>query len=229
MEARTGLVIGGMTAVAASIAVVTAVALANTAALADSPGASIASAHVVVPAAATPTATPQPTPVPTTTPDALAPSAEPEVVEAPAPVVVAPPESTTSQTPAAPATGPQVAEPAAPAVAGDIDSAIAAAKAAGTWEALRSWATAHGWSSGRIDALVARLQREIADQNEQQNLNGPHDSDTPWGSESEFPRGQQQSEGSQRPAHAGSNVGNGNGAWNDGKKDQSRNSPDERD
>ena len=39
----------------------------------------------------------------------------------------------------------------------------------------------------------------------------------------------QQSTGSQPPAHAGSNVGNGNGAGNGEKKDQSRNSPDKRD
>ncbi|MGU3646117.1 hypothetical protein ACLBXX_14205 [Microbacterium sp. C23T] len=248
MQARTGLVIGGMTAVAASVAVVTAVALANTAALAESAGTSVASKRVVVPAAASPSSTPQPAPA--ATPDALSPSAEPEVVQAPAPVEVAPPASTTTRTPANAA--PEVAAPAPPAppappAAGDLDSAIAAAKAAGTWDALRSWAASHGWSNGRLDALIARLEQEFAGQNEQGDGNN---SDNSSGSttqrqgivqapapEQEAPaqppqkqkQSGRQSTGQKPPAHAGSNVGNGNGAGNDGKKDQSRNSPDKRD
>ncbi len=240
METRTGLVIGGMTAVAASVAVVTAVALANTAALADSVGTSVASERVLVPAAAAPSATPRPTPAATS--DALVPSAQPEVVEAPAPVDVAPSVSTGTRAPAAPAA--PAAAPPAPAAPTDVDAAIAAAKAAGTWDALRSWAASQGWPSGRLDALIARLERELADQNKQQERNGSGDSSRSTtqrqgivqapAPEQKLPASQQKqsgrpSTGPQPPAHAGSNVGNGNGAGNDGKKDQSRNSPDKRD
>uniref|UniRef100_UPI00197C1FB7 hypothetical protein n=1 Tax=Microbacterium sp. CPCC 204701 TaxID=2493084 RepID=UPI00197C1FB7 len=52
MDARTGLVIGGMATVAASVAVVCAVALTTPAALADSPGTNVATARVLVPASA---------------------------------------------------------------------------------------------------------------------------------------------------------------------------------
>jgi len=212
VEARTGLVMGGITAVAASVAVVTAVAFANTAALADSPGTNVETEHVVVPAAAAPSATP------TAASDAQPPQAEAEVAEAPAPEV-APTESTGSQTPGtsvapvAPAPPvPEVARPAAPAVPGDIEAAIAAAKEAGSWEAVRAWAIAHGWSSERIDALVSHLQRELEE--------SPVREHKPSGREST---------GWQRPGHGAPNVGHGDGAVNDGKKDQSRNSPDWRD
>ncbi|MDR7190804.1 hypothetical protein J2Y46_003662 [Microbacterium sp. BE35] len=253
MHVRTGLVIGGMTAVAASVAVVTAVALANTAALADSPGTSIASKRVVVPAAGAPSAAPQPAQA--TTPDALTPSAEPEVVQAPEPVEVVPPPSISPRTPATAAPENAPAAPAPPAATGDIDSAIAAAKAAGTWDALRTWADSHGWPSGRLDALIARLEREITDQNplDEGNKSGGANSSSESNDSTaqrqgvvqapapghkvpaqQRPQKQQKESGQQwtgqkPPAHAGSNVGNGNGAGNDGKKDQSRNSPDRRD
>jgi hypothetical protein len=248
VDARTGLVIGGMTAVAASVAVVTAVALANTAALADSEGTSVASKRVVVPAPASPSATPRPTPAATS--DALIPSAQPEVVQAPAPVEVAPSESTGGRGYTAPA-APEVVAPAAPDASGDVDAAIAAAQAAGSWDSLRSWAAAQGWSSGRLDALIARLERENADQNKQSDSSGSLESSgadaqrqgivqspAPAPAQrqvnaqapvEEQKKSGQRSTGPQRPAHAGSNVGNGNGAGNGEKKDQSRNSPDKRD
>ncbi|MEV4688855.1 hypothetical protein [Microbacterium sp. LWH3-1.2] len=250
MDARTGLVIGGMTAVAASVAVVTAVALANTAALVDSEGTSVASKRVVVPAPASASATPRPTPAATS--DALIPSAEPEVVEAPSPVHVAPPASTGKRTPATT----EAVAPAAPAPPADIDAAIAAAEAAGTWDALRGWAAANGWSNARLEALIARLERENADQSEKQDLKSSSESSDSTAQRQSFVQVQaqaqapapapvsapepelpaaeekqsgQQSTGSQPPAQAGSNVAHGNGAGNDGKKDQSRNSPDKRD
>jgi len=228
VEARTGLVIGGITAVAASVAVVTAVAFSNTAALADSRGTSIASEHVVVPSAASPSATPRATP--TVTPEALTPSAQAEVVEAPAPVVVDPPAPASPPPPSVPATTPEVAQPAAPAPPTDLESAIAAAKASGTWDAIRNWASAHGWSTGRIDALLARLERERAQW---------QGDDTSWGTDSSGRQSlsstQQKNQtgqrwtGADRPAHAGTNVGSGNGADDDAKKNQSRHSPDRRD
>ncbi|MDQ7879895.1 hypothetical protein Q9R08_18025 [Microbacterium sp. QXD-8] len=231
MEARTGLVIGGVTAVAASIAVVTAVALANTMALADSPGTSLASEHVVVPAATSPSPSPSPSATPAVTPAALVPPADAEVAEAPAPLVVAQPPAADGSRPTANApAAPDRAQPAAPA---DIEPVIAAAKAAGSWEELRSWAAAHGWTTARTDALVSRLERELAEKSEvaerpvqtqsdgQQNLVAPV--------EQQKSSADRRSNGPDRPAHAGGNVGNGNGADHDAKKDQSRNSPDKRD
>ena len=169
------------------------------------------------------------------------------MVQAPAPVDVAPSEATGARPHTAPA-APEAAAPAAPSPPDDIDAAIAAAKEAGTWDPLRSWAASNGWSGGRVDALIARLERENADQNKQQESNNLSDSSGATtqrrslvqapppdpAPEQELPATEQkhpgqQSTGSHRPAHAGSNVGNGNGAGNDGKKDQSRNSPDKRD
>lgn len=245
MDARTGLVIGGMTAVAASIAVVTAVALANTAALVDVPGTSVASERVVVPSTASPSATPRATP--TAVAETVAPSAEPEVVEAPAPVVVDPPTTGTTRSPAAPATAPQVAAPVTPA---DIEPVIEAAKAAGSWDSLRTWAAEHGWTPARIEALVSRLEREAAEKSEAEKTEvaelpadgGSAQRQGVVGAQTEqqktdadrTPNGPQRpahagSNAPERPAHAGSNVGNGNGAGHDAKKDQSRNSPDKRD
>ena len=222
MEARTGLVVGGLTAVTVSVAVVSAVAFANTAALADSPGTTVASEQVVVPAAASPSATPQT--APTVTPDALTPSAEVEVVEAPAPVVVDP-ASPTAPVHAAPAPGPDAvtpAAPAAPAAAADLEQAVAAAKASGSWDPIRTWAAAHGWSTDRLDSFLSRLERESPahddSDDDRKGMIGGQQNQT-----------DRTSTGADRPAHAGTNVGSGNGAGRDAKRDQSRNSPDERD
>ncbi|MFK4806320.1 hypothetical protein ACI3KX_10660 [Microbacterium sp. ZW CA_36] len=223
MEARTGLVIGGVTAVAASIAVVTAVALANTMALADSPGTSLASERVIVPSATSPSASPSASAA--VTPEAPVPPVNAEVVEAPAPQVVDQPLASDGSR--ATTNAPIAAEPAAPA---DIETVIAAAKAAGSWEELRSWANAQGWTTARIDALVSRLERGAAEtaerpvrtqSDDQQNLVAP--------GEQQKSSADRTSNGPNRPAHAGGNVGNGNGADHDAKKDQSRNSPDKRD
>ncbi|MBD3942364.1 hypothetical protein IF188_11705 [Microbacterium sp. NEAU-LLC] len=247
MDARTGLVIGGMTAVAASVAVVCVVAMANTAALKDSPATTVAAAKILVPAAS-------PTSAPKTTPTAQAvvtpeQTTQAEVVAAPDPTEVEPSTTTTPVTetvvpshvdpaPAAPV------EPVVPAPAegpADVDSAIEAARATGTWESLRSWAERHGWSTGRIDALIERLSR--GDDNERLDLTQGHD-DTPpaqkqsgtadrtGGATAELqPQDQSGSRlttTTEHPAKAGSN-GRGDDAVPTPKKDQSRNSPDRRD
>ena len=243
MEARTGLVIGGVTAVVASIAVVTAVAMTNTLALTDSQGTSLASDRVVVPSATSPSASPSATPTVTT--EAL-PPADAEVVEAPAPLVVesssGAQESRTPATPAAPPTPQPAPDAGGPATPADLEPAIAAAKAAGSWDGLRTWALAHGWTTARIDALVSRLDREMAAQ--APGAEGASEvAEAPARTDSDAQRRQvaggtedQKStadtepvHNDRRPAHAGSNVGNGNGAGHDAKKDQSRVSPDKRD
>jgi hypothetical protein len=249
VEARTGLVIGGVTAVAASIAVVTAVAVANTMALKDSPGTSLASESVVVPSTTSPSASPRATPTATLE---AAPPAAAEVVEAPAPLVVQPPfESDAPSTSVAPADPPASAtapDAPPPAPATDIDSVIAAAKASGSWDELRAWTKAQGWTTARIDALVSRLERELAEKSPESSNSAElseapvlSDPTTQRDSTTQLRQVQAEAEyvhqttsepvsvGKERPAHAGSNVGNGNGAGHDAKKDQSRNSPDKRD
>lgn len=228
---------GGMTAVAASVAVVCIVAMTNTAALKDSPATTVAASRVLVPAASSPSATPSPAPVATT--PVVTPN-EAEVVEAPDPTAVEP----TAPTASAPRTA--AAPPASDAgeAAADVDAAIEAARATGTWDSLRVWAQDHGWSTGRIDALIERLSRAAADdrQTGTAELVGPGaggTSDKQAGTadrsgslQTQF--GPSTSEVSpkkphpEHPANAGSN-GNGNGAGPHAKKDQSRNSPDKRD
>lgn len=265
MDGRTGLVVGGLTAVAASVAVVTAVAFTNTAALQDSPGAAVTTGRVLVPAASPSTTTPTPASRPTAVdaptpapdviaPDAIAPPAG--VAEAPAPVIV-------RRADAPPAAGPLDAgtAPDVPAAADQLESVIATAAAAGSWDAVRAWASAHGWSAGRIEALVARLDREraaedddasvmpvpvdvtteerrFAEAESQRRLAAPESSSqgtAPGLSRSagDLPGGEraqpQKPFHPPRPAHAGANVGHGNGAGPDAKKDQSRDSPDKRD
>ncbi|WP_426320333.1 hypothetical protein [Microbacterium sp. E-13] len=255
MDARTGLVIGGATAVVASIAVVTAVAVANTAALADAPGTSVASERVIVPAAGTPSATSRPTATssprpqtPTAPVDAEnveaenveAQNVEAEVVDAPAPVVVESPSTTPDDDgSSAPATEPDGSGHARPT---ELEPVIAEAKATGDWKAVREWTAAHGWPAGRIDALVDRLERERAAENTQAavpsapsnrvegaGLVGGQPEEQPGVS---IPRPPMEAERAPvppgKPAHAGSNVEHGNGAAHGEKKDQSRNPPDKR-
>ena len=237
MEARTGLVIGGVTAVVASIAVVTAVALTSTMALADSRGTSLASERVVVPSAPAPSASPRATPTATSETQA---AVDAEVVEAPAPLVVdtssGSQEARIPATPAVPPAAQPAPDVAAPTIPADLEPAIAAAKAAGSWEGLRTWALAHGWNAARIDALLSRLDREMAAHAPSADGTAEHnDSDThrrlgaSGSDEQKSTAGTEPAHNDRRPAHAGSNVGNGNGAGHDAKKDQSRNSPDKRD
>lgn len=241
MDARTGLVVGGMTAVAASVAVVCAVAMTNTAALKDSPATTVASSRILVPASSS---TPSATPTPTLTQAPAVPD-EAEVVEAPAPTEVEPPASTADNPPRTP---PPAAQPQAGAPAGDVESAIEAARVAGTWDSLRAWAAANGWSDGRIDSLIKRLERAAeadrlsgGDQLQAPDKNAPAQKDSAavvGGSTDRLVQapaaptnqgGSQKQSHPQHPANAGSpGNGNGNGAGPDAKKDQPRNSPDKR-
>jgi hypothetical protein len=239
VDGRTGLVVGGLTAVAASVAVVTAVALTNATALQDSPGSTVTAGRVLVPAASPATTTPlAPAPAAAPQPHATAPPAE--IAEAPAPVVVDTPPTMT-RPPVAPATAPDAA-PQAPVQ--DLDTVIAAAEAAGSWDEVRAWAHAQGWSSGRIEALVARLDRDKAAEKAEapagpaqlesgtdQDLVGTElqrSAPAPQPIAKQNNGNGQKSTGAGRPADAGSN-GNGNGVGPHEKKDQSRDSPDRRD
>jgi hypothetical protein len=245
VEARTGLVISGVAAVTVSVAVVTAVALANTMALADSPGTTVASSPVMVPAAADRAASPDASAEPADAPSTGAPGAE--VVEAPAPVVVAPPSIATGtiareQSGSGGAASGGTANPPSGHGAADFDEILAAAKASGSWDALRTWAAAQGWSSGRLEALIARLDRERLTQGSgsEEGLVGDQGGGslggTSGGSDPQRdlvpPSDQKQkpgpATGADRPAGAGSNVGHGNGAGHGGKRDQPRDSPDRR-
>jgi hypothetical protein len=196
-----------------------------------------------VPAAAGPESVVEETPPSTDQPETTSPGAE--VVQAPDPVVVAPPAAS-GETPreqvadtVPPSTG-QANTPAAPAKS--LDQVIAEAKASGSWDAIRSWAAANGWSNGRLDALIARLERERTDEKSADDERQSADSGGAWldgttGSDSQRDLVAPQPDkkqpggnaGSERPAHAGSNVGHGHGAGADAKKDQSRDSPDRRD
>jgi len=226
VDARTGLVIGGMTAVAASVAVVCAVAMTNTAALKDAPATTVTTSRILVPAAASsPSATPTPAPTATTPPTTTLPDTptEAEVVEAPDPTEVEPaapntdtPPSTPAASAAAPAAPETPATPETPAVDEGVDAAIDAARAAGTWGSLRAWAEAHGWATERIDALIERLERAASTDRVTVGADLPEQGTV------------QKKSHADHPAHAGSN-GNGHDAVPDRKKDQSRYSPDKRD
>lgn len=238
VDSRTGLVIGGLSAVAASVAVVCAVAMTNTAALKDSPATTVAAARILVPTSSTPTATPTPTLTETPViPDAA------EVVEAPAPTEVEPSASSAHNPPRTP---PPAQEPQAATPGGDVDSAIEAARAAGTWDSLRAWAAASGWSNGRIESLIRRLERaaEAERLKDGAQLQAPDkgapaqkDVAAPGSGSAERPAqqpapptnqgGGQKASHADHPANAGSN-GNGNGAGPDAKKDQPRHSPNRR-
>jgi hypothetical protein len=136
VDGRVGLVMGGVSTVAASVAVICAVAISNSASLADSAGASVSAAGVVVPAS------------PFSTPTASESAPGPETLPAPSPSVVDPPQ-------AMPAVSDSEA-PVSPVAPAGAQHAVAA----GRWDEVRSWASAHGWSAERIDAWVQGLQAE---------------------------------------------------------------------
>lgn len=223
---------GGMATVAASVAVVCAVAMTNSVALADSPGVDVAAARVLVPAASS-----------GTTPETSASTGavhRPEVAEAPAPVDVAdsapsaPVEpSTTPVTPASAAPEPAPAAPAPPASAGE---AVDASHRAGTWDAVRAWALAHGWSQKRIDAWISRLEEERAAaerDSASERESASADRDREHGAEQGPPAGLVPADPRERPANAGSNADreerSSDSSHGDTKKDRSRNPPDRRD
>ncbi len=156
-----------MSAVAASVAVICAVALTNSVALSDAEGTSVEADRVVVPSSGiaasggtdeTPSAveTPTPeidtvTPEPEPGPDAGDEAAKAEVVPAPAPEIVAP---STAAPPAEP--------PVGPVVTPSDDVAIAEAEASGSWDSVRERAVRLGWSAERIDAWIAKLEKARA-------------------------------------------------------------------
>ena len=150
MESRTLLAIGGMTTVAASIAVVCAVSMTTSAALVDSAGAAIAARPVVVPASA---ASPTPGAAPTAVPAAPLPvessNVEAETVPAPEPEIIAGPRGTQIT----------AGEPSA-----ETEDRLAADVAAsGSWDVVYAWADEHGWSPASTQAWIARLDAKIAD------------------------------------------------------------------
>ncbi|WP_194411173.1 hypothetical protein [Microbacterium cremeum] len=218
MDARTGLVIGGMATVAASVAVVCVVALTTPAALADSPGSNVASARVLVPAGAS------------TSPEVAAPVAEaaPEavVVEAPEPAVVEP----ASSDDAARVTPPPVSSvtPAEPATPPNAKAAVEASVKAGSWDAVIAWALAHGWSQERIDEWIDRLETERTAASEGgrpgEEQQAPPAPPAP-GLVAPDPT-------PERPANAGSTADrteSSDSSRGGAKKDRSRDSPDRRD
>lgn len=140
MDGRAGLVIGSLSAAAASVAVLTAVALTTSAALADSTGTDVYASGIVVPASPTPTPSEIPeavTPVVHTPVEEIPPA---QVVDAPPPVIVGGDAGPTGH-------GAQNSEAAA----------IAAAAASGSWEPLRAFGATRGWSAERTEAWIERL------------------------------------------------------------------------
>lgn len=147
MEGRTRLAIGGIAAVASSVALVCAVAMTTSFALADSAGAP-AGAQVIVPSA--------PTAVPVSPPESTEVAApeqaavdQPETVPAPEPEDVAPPADS-----AAP-----IGEPSAAAE----DQLVAEIEQSGSWDAAYAWAEKYGWPRARVDEWIARLEVKLAD------------------------------------------------------------------
>lgn len=229
MESRTRLAIGGMATVAASVTVICVVALTNSLALTESAGSPLNAAPVIVPASdseesasatATPVPTPSATPVATpvdtavetpTTPSTSAPAAE--VVPAPEAKVV---------TPARPAPAPSATD--------TFEAAIAQAKAAGSLEPLRAWAQRRGWSTERIDALLAKLDRQLGDRS---GTDGGSHSDGRGGSTTNSgkdDRGSGTDSSGERSANAGANADRWSERPGDGeKKTRWRDSPERRD
>jgi len=153
VEARARLALGGVTTVAASVAVICAVAFTNSAVLADAEGSTVASPRVIVPSASTATSAAQDTRA------QVAAVVVPETVQAPDPVVV-PQTGTTKQTPQTPAPRATSADPASSASSAQPDEAVTAAAAAGNWDDVREWARAHGWSPARTDAWISHLLKD---------------------------------------------------------------------
>lgn len=149
VEGRTRLAIGGVATFAASVAVVCAVAMTTSVALADSAGAPAGARSVIVPAAAA-----MPSVVPTPTTSALRPAARtyadlPETVPAPAPEDVASPVGA----------HPSVGEPSA----ASEDQLIAQIEQSGSLDAAYAWAQQQGWQPARVDAWITRREADVAE------------------------------------------------------------------
>jgi hypothetical protein len=258
VESRTRLAIGGMATVAASVTVICIVALTNSLALSESDGTPIGAGPVVVPASggteagddgATPSATPTPAPVPQPipTPQPSEPDPSPptaEVVPAPDAQVVTPvrPSPVAEQPSPSPS-----AKPATPSLPGTRDEAIAQSEASGSWDPLRAWAASQGWSDGRTDALISRLERRQDDRLEigggdsgDRRSGDSGDAAIQGGSDSgrvsspptvtDDERGAVTGSSKERPANAGAGAADRTEKPGDGaKKDRSRDSPVRRD
>ena len=149
MQGRTRLALGGVATVAASVAVVCAVAMTTSVALADSAGSPAGAESVIVPASAAsvaPSATPEPSAQPVTP---QAPADQAETVPAPEPEDVASP----------PIVQTQVGEPSA----ATEEQFVTEVQESGSWDAAYAWAEQRGWSSTRIDAWIARLESKVAE------------------------------------------------------------------
>jgi len=162
MDARTGFAAGGFIVGATFVAVACAVTLSNSAALADAPGVAAGLATIrVSPSSAGTTATPRASAPAVTTPEnsAPAPSAAAEVVPAPEPRDV----SAAVEAPAVPAAEAPAA-PVAPAPAApdyltlSKDQIQDEAVRSGSWDQLRAWAVAQGWTEQRIGHWIEMLQ-----------------------------------------------------------------------
>lgn len=154
VDDRVRLAIGGTAVVAASAALVIAVAATNATALADQTGVAAGSLGVRVPAA---TSTPTPTPV-----ESAVIPAEP----APEAPVVAP------ETITVPAPEPVVVVPASPAeIPGSVeDSVLDEVRATGRWDSAWAAAARYGWSDDRVQAWIDALKDRIA----QRSWQGSH-------------------------------------------------------
>jgi hypothetical protein len=145
VESRTRYAIGGVSTVIASVAVVCAVALTNSVALADSAGVPVRSSGVVVP---TPTASgtvaAAPSAVAIATPPAAPEASAAETVPAPDPIAVAAQTLPTEDSQST------------------AEAAVVEGEASGDWNAVRQWANRNGWDQGRIDAWVERLEQKRA-------------------------------------------------------------------
>lgn len=152
MESRTRFAIGGVSTVAASVAVICAVALTNSLALSDAAGSPVGAAPLVIPSpsVAEPEETPEPAPTPKPTSRQIETPKPPvaEVVPAPAPEVVTPRQDASS-----------AEQPDGAANRPSEDDVVAEAEASGSWDSAREWAARLGWTKERIDAWIARLEQ----------------------------------------------------------------------
>jgi hypothetical protein len=149
VEGRTRLALGGVATVAASIAVVCAVAMTTSVALADSAGAPAGAESVIVrapaaSAAASPSPVASPPPAPSQTP-----TDQPETVPAPEPEDISSPPIVQTQT-------------GEPSVATE-DQLVTDVQESGSWDAAYAWAEQRGWSSARTDAWITRLESKAAE------------------------------------------------------------------
>lgn len=141
MDARRALIVGGGTAVAATVAVAVFVVASNAGALADSPGRALAGASIVVPAARSDS-------------PALKTLSAPASPSAPAAVTVPAPDPQVVTPPVAPA-APHVSGPTRPPTSDpEAKTIVQVAKAARSWDAARTWALSHGWSAQQLSEWI---------------------------------------------------------------------------